>query len=276
MLSYRHGYHAGNFADVLKHAVLGHLLVSERARRRPMLVVDTHAGAGGYRLDDPYALKTREFEAGIGRILAAEAPPPLLAPLLGTIRAMNPDGGVFAYPGSPALIRYLTGPDDRLVFAELHSTDSATLEDLLAEDRRAEVARVDGFDLLLDLLPPPEERAVVLIDPSYEIKSDFDRVPEAVASAWRLCSGATYLVWYPVIDRARTERMIRAMRTEGLAPLHRVELCQRRDGDGPGLTGAGLVIVNAPASLLRAVETGLPWLARAMRTEGRARCEPIG
>jgi 23S rRNA (adenine2030-N6)-methyltransferase len=270
MLSYRHAFHAGGFADVLKHAVLVHVLRHAVAKPKPVYVLDTHAGAGAYDLTSAMALKTGEFRAGIARVLAAPGPwPELVGPYLDLVRAANPpDGELRAYPGSPALARAVLRPRDRLELIELHGTDHSALAGWAG--RAAGVRREDGLAALPLRLPPPERRGVVLIDPSYEVKSDYRAVVAALAGAHRRFATGVFVLWYPVIERARSEALVAALRATGIPRLFRLELCPRADAPGRGLTGAGLVVVNPPWTLPAAAADGVPWLARAMGAEGPA------
>lgn len=272
MLSYRHAFHAGNFADVLKHAVLVHALRHAKAKPKPIYFLDTHAGAGSYDLRSAKAAKTGEFRAGIARVLAADGPvPELLRPYLELVRAANPPGELCHYPGSPALARAVLRPLDRLELVELHGTDHGLLERWAGG--AALVRRVDGLATLVHRLPPTERRGVALIDPSYEIKSDYDAVVAALARAYRRFATGVFLLWYPVIEREQSEALLAALRGTGIPRQLRLELCMRPDAPGRGLTGAGVVVINPPWTLPDAAAEGLPWLARVLEAEGGWRVE---
>jgi 23S rRNA (adenine2030-N6)-methyltransferase len=274
MLSYRHGFHAGNFADVLKHATLVHALRHALRKPKPLYVLDTHAGAGAYDLGSTEAGKTGEHRAGIGRLLQAAEPwPELVGPYLELVRAVNPPGALAAYPGSPALAQALLRPDDRLEVNELHPTDHAVLARRVAGARRARVTREDGLVTLVARMPPPERRGVVLIDPSYEIKADYAKVVRALAAAHRRFATGVYILWYPVIERARTDGLLAALRATGIRAQHRLELCLAADAPGRGMTGCGLVVVNPPWTLPEAAAAGLPWLARQLDAQGPVTAE---
>jgi 23S rRNA (adenine2030-N6)-methyltransferase len=269
MLSYRHAFHAGSFADVLKHAVLVHVLRHLTRKPTPVFVLDTHAGAGWYELDTPMAQKTGEFRAGIGRLLAAPGPwPALLAPYLDLVRATNPPGELRSYPGSPALARALLRPHDRLELIELHGTDHGLLAASVGRAPGVRVAQEDGLAALVARMPPVERRAVVLIDPSWEIKSDYEAVPRALARAHRRFANGTYLLWYPVIERERADALLAALLATGIPAQFRLELGLRPDAPGLGMTGCGLVVINPPWTLPEAVAVGLPWLAGALGATG--------
>ncbi|HYE00132.1 MAG TPA: 23S rRNA (adenine(2030)-N(6))-methyltransferase RlmJ [Alphaproteobacteria bacterium] len=243
-MNYRHAYHAGNFADVLKHAALAALLVHLRAKDKPFRVVDTHAGIGRYDLSGIEAQKTGEFRDGVLRVL--EAGLPALEPYLAEIRALNPEGGVTVYPGSPLLTRRLLRPFDRLTCCELHPEDAATLKALFARDRQVQVRHEDGYAALKGLLPPPERRGLVLIDPPFEQRDEFDRMAAALIAAWTRWPTGIFAGWYPIKDPADGWRLHEALAAAGLRRVLALEL-MRRHADNPlRLNGTGLVIINPP------------------------------
>ena len=267
MLSYRHVFHAGGFADVLKHAVLVHVLRHAVGKPKPVYFLDTHAGAGSYDLGAAMAQKTGEYRTGIARLLAAErSVPELVAPYLRLVEAANPPDALRCYPGSPALARAVLRAQDRLDLVELHGTDHGILAGWAQGG--AQVGREDGLAALVARLPPRERRGVILIDPSYELKSDYQAVPQALARAHRRFATGTFLLWYPVIERARTEELLAAMRASGIARQLRLELGLRPDAPGRGMTGAGMLVANPPWTLAEAAATALPWLAHALDAQG--------
>ena len=269
MLSYRHGFHAGNHADVLKHALLVFIGRYLQQKDSPLLYLDTHAGAGLYDLRTPEADKTGEYRDGIGRVMPhAATAPALFADYLAMVRSFNGDDGLTAYPGSPSLINALMRSQDRAHFNELHPTDETRLADLMRRGNRVHVEKTDGLRALIAQLPPAEKRALVLVDPSYEIKTDYALVVTALARAWKKFPGGIYLVWYPVIDRARVQAMEVALRAAAMRKIYRVELCTSPDTPERGMTGSGLFIVNPPFTLPDAAADGLPWLARALGATG--------
>jgi 23S rRNA (adenine2030-N6)-methyltransferase len=266
VLSYRHEYHAGSPADVLKHATFAFALAYATRKPRPLYVLDTHAGAGAYDLSSPRALKTGEAQAGIARLRDAPRPwPDLLAPYLDLLATVP---SPTFYPGSPLIAKALLRPGDRLDLVELHTTDHAALEAEFRDVRGARVTRDDGLALLIARVPPPERRAVVLIDPSYEVKTDYEAVVDALAAAHHRFPTGTYLLWYPVIERARTLALLDALTTAGVRSQYRIELCTAPDGARRGLTGSGLVAVNPPWTLPAAAEAALPWLAERLGASG--------
>ncbi len=269
MLSYRHGYHAGNHADVLKHAVLAYTARYLMQKEAPVFFLDTHAGAGRYDLTTAEAEKTGEYHAGIGRLFPHRGETPeLFRDYLDQLAALNPGGTLRLYPGSPWLITSMMRAQDRAVFHELHPTDEARLHEQLRHQRRARVEKSDGLKGLVAHIPPPERRALCLIDPSYEIKTDYALVAAAVARAYKKFPGGLYLWWYPVIDRVRVEAMEAAMRAAGLRKTYKVELCMTPDTPERGMTGSGVFIVNPPFTLPDAATEALPWLAERLGARG--------
>ncbi|SNB61653.1 23S rRNA (adenine2030-N6)-methyltransferase [Arboricoccus pini] len=269
MLSYRHAFHAGNQADMLKHALFCFTLAYALQKPRPLFVLDTHAGAGSYDLETAMALKTGEAMAGIGRLLplAGEAPS-LFQDYLRLVRAANGKGPLRRYPGSPALAAAMLRHGDRLCLIELHPTDHQTLIATFASQRRVRVTREDGLKGLLARLPPAERRAVVLIDPSYEIKKDYEDVVAGLTAAYRRFPTGTYILWYPVVDRARIDAMMTDIAGSGMRRLFRLEWGEQPDSLGHGMTASGMVVVNPPYTLPEAAESGLEWLATHLGAGG--------
>lgn len=246
-----------------------------RATARPgrLLVVDLFAGAGVYDLAAPMARKTGKAEAGIGRLLALPEPPALAAPLLEAVRALDPSGRV--YPGSPELARARLRPGDRLVLVERHPADHAALAARYRGLDGVEVRREDGLRLLARTLPPAGRRAVVLLDPAYERAEEEAAVAAALGRAIARQPAALYLVWYPVLERARTEAFLEALAAAGMAGALRVELALLPDGAARGLTGSGLLLLNAPHGLDRWLARELPALAAALGARGPVRVERL-
>jgi 23S rRNA (adenine2030-N6)-methyltransferase len=271
MLSYRHAFHAGNAADVLKHAVLICCLDYLGRKEKPFLVIDTHAGAGFYPLTEGYAAQNREWEGGVGRLLACDTLPPLLDRYAALVRdslgvefpaKLSPVG---RYPGSPALIQKLLRPRDQAVCFELHPADFTALEDGFKADKRFRLLREDGLGGLKALLPPPSRRGCIFIDPPYEVKSDYTGVPEHLSGALARFSTGLYITWYPLLQ----QRSPSALR-ETLLGLYggnrcAVELYAAAPGNGVRrMYGSGLVIYNPPWPLRKTLEEGLPVLAELL------------
>ena len=263
MLSYRHGFHAGNAGDVLKHAALAAALALLTRKDKPLCYLESHAGAGRYDLAEARSQKTGEYRAGIGRLWDRTDAPPVLEPYLRAVRAENPDGVLRRYPGSPAVAATLLRPDDRLVLMELNASDGEALGAAFRSDRRVAVHRRDGYEGVVALVPPRERRGLVLLDPSYEVESDYSAVVTTVAAAHARWAGGCYAIWYPLLEGGRAKRLERALAGTG---LRRILCCELRvdPHDGPGLKGAGMLWVNPPFTFDVALREMLPCLARTL------------
>ena len=251
-MNYRHAFHAGNFADVFKHAVLARILVQLGEKAAPFRVIDTHAGAGLYDLTAESATRTGEWRNGIGRLREATLPDDiraLLAPYLAAVSAVNPGSGLRRYPGSPLIALGLMRPQDRLVACELEPGAAKALAAHLRRDARARAVEIDGWVALNAYVPPKERRGVVLIDPPYEDKHEFARLAEALATAQRKWATGIFLLWYPIKERSGPDRLAATLRrgasAKATATILRAELEWDPDASGR-LSGAGLIIVNPP------------------------------
>ncbi|TWB55110.1 23S rRNA (adenine2030-N6)-methyltransferase [Rhizobium sp. ERR 922] len=262
-MNYRHIYHAGNFADVLKHAILARLVRYMQNKDKAFRVLDTHAGIGLYDLSSEEAQKTGEWRDGIGRVLEAELVPQvadLLGPYLATIRELNPEGGVRLYPGSPKLARMLFRPQDRLSAMELHPDDFQRLHRLFEGDHHARVTELDGWLALGAHLPPKEKRGIVLVDPPFEEEGEYERLIEGLAKAWRRFPGGTYCLWYPIKKDAPIKPFHEALQALEIPKMLCAELIVKSDRGFTGLTGSGLIIVNPPFTLKDELHALLPAL----------------
>lgn len=264
-MNYRHVFHAGNFADVLKHAVLAWCLDRLGAKPAPFLYLDTHAGGARYDLEGPDAARTGEARDGIGRVLAAPDPPAALRPYLAILRALNAhETAPRLYPGSPWIARKLLRPQDRLLLCELHPDALRDLRRATAGDRRVQLRQGDGWLALKSDLPPPERRGVVLIDPPFEAKDEHARLARGLRHAYRRFATGVMIGWYPVKTRAPIAEMEAAIVAAGLRRVLVAELMIRAaaaaDDPAPRLAGCGLVIVNPPWILAETLATLLPWL----------------
>ena len=263
-MNYRHAFHAGNFADVLKHAVLVRILLHLRAKPAAFRVIDTHAGAGRYDLGGPEATRGLEWREGIERLVAVPIGEParlLLAPYLDAIAAFNNPGILTCYPGSPALVRAFLRAQDRLLACELEPNAAAALARYLAGDRRSKALAIDGWTALHAYVPPKERRGLVLVDPSFEDAGDFVRLGEALETAQRKWAGGTYLLWYPVKERAGPDALARRLRRSGIAKILRVELSLGVTRADNRLNACGLIVVNPPWTLADELAILLPELA---------------
>lgn len=280
-MNYRHAYHAGNFADVVKHAVLALVIEHMKQKSSPFRVVDTHAGIGEYDLGSVEAQKTGEWRDGIGRVVEADLSEDVrqvLAPYLDVVRRLNPGGGLTRYPGSPLLARELMRGEDRLVVNELHPEDHDELKRLFARDRQVKVMALDAWVAVKALLPPPERRAVVLMDPAFEQPGELDRLAEGLKEGMRRFASGTYLLWYPIKQLQPVAAFRRKIEALGLPKAMTIELTIRDTADEERLNGAGLLVVNAPFTLGASVETLLPPLANvlAQGKGGGFRIENLG
>ena len=269
-MNYRHAYHAGNFADVLKHVVLLALLERLTAKGGAVFVLDTHAGRGRYPLASPEADKGGEWRRGIGRILGLPEPPAAVAHYLARVAALGGGEKLTSYPGSPALVLDALRPSDRAAFCELERGEAAALRRALAGDGRAHVHERDGYEALGALLPPKETRGLVLIDPPYEAPEEFERLEAALVAAATRWREGVFAAWYPIVHGPAAARFLARMRDSGLRRQLLVELCIERDDSPVGLNGAGLLIVRPPWQLELALEPAVAWLHRAL-ADGRGR-----
>jgi 23S rRNA (adenine2030-N6)-methyltransferase len=269
MLAYRHAFHAGNHADVLKHTVLVQVLRHMGLKDKPYWHIDTHAGAGGYSLASPEAQKKGEFEHGIARLIDRDDLPAAVADYVALVRAFNPEGGLGRYPGSPEIARRLLRPQDRLRLYELHPADVRILAAHQAGGPHTEVHCEDGFSALRSQLPPPSRRGVVLMDPSYELKADYGLTVAAVREALQRFAECVVMVWYPQVNRLeaaqlpkRLQALAQEVKTRGW--LHARLTVQPLDAQGFGLAGSGVFLINPPWTLHAQLKEALPFLQAAL------------
>jgi len=268
MLSYRHSFHAGNFADVLKHIILIKILEHLKKKDKPFCCIDTHAGPGEYALDEGYALKNREFENGIGKLWQRDDLPDSLANYVNFIKKFNNTDELIRYPGSPLIIKQFLRNNDRLFLYELHSTEIELLNLAVTRDGRVKVFHADGLKNVLGLLPPNEHRGMILIDPSYEIKSDYNLVIETLIQMHKRFATGTYALWYPVVERSRNKQLEKAIKNSGIKNVQLFELGIKTDTHEHGMTASGMIVVNPPWTLVADMQQILPWLADVLGIEG--------
>ena len=265
MLAYRHAFHAGNHADVLKHITLTLVLRYMNQKDKSYRMIDTHAGAGGYSLEGQYAQKKGEYLQGVARLWERDDLPEAVADYMALVRQFNPDGMLEQYPGSPAFAQMLLRSQDQLRLFERHPTDHRILEAYLGEVRGAEVKDTDGFEGLKGQVPPSSRRAVVLMDPSYEGHGDYPKVISSLREAILRFPEGVYMVWYPQVSKLEAAQLPR--RLEGLAPkgwLHARLTVQQPDSQGFGLAGSGMFILNPPYTLHAQLLEVLPWLTEVL------------
>lgn len=286
-MNYRHAFHAGNFADVVKHIVLTRILLYLHEKPAPFRVIDTHAGAGLYDLAGDEAERTGEWRTGIARLMQArftQEAGALVAPYLDIVRAFNPQRDLTRYPGSPLIVRALLRPDDRLVACEIEPRAHRALIDALRNDRQARVVELDGWTALTAFVPPKERRGAVLVDPPFEARDEFERLAEGFAAAYAKWPTGIYVLWYPVKERraadalaGRVAAAVAARQGGGEARVLRVEFSVAPQAARPGLVSAGLLVVNPPWTLAAELKAILPELQKPLGQGGAARfrLEPL-
>jgi 23S rRNA (adenine2030-N6)-methyltransferase len=269
MLAYRHLFHAGNFADVFKHALLARLLLALGRKDKAFAYLDTHAGIGRYDLTHPWAQKNAEWKAGIGRLWGRRDLPEVLAPYLDAVRAENPGGGLRFYPGSPRVARRLLRPIDRMVLTELNKADEEALGEMFRGERRVAVHLMDGYQALKAFLPPPERRGLVLVDSSFDRAGEFQRVMEALAAAHRRWATGVLAFWYPLMEPSVLRAFQRQVADSGVRRIMRLELSIRPERWSTSLRGCGMLVVNPPFGFDAEARSILQWLHGVLAQEGQ-------
>ena len=257
MLSYRHSFHAGNHADVLKHltevAILDYLLQKDK----PLCYHDTHAGAGLYSLQSSQAQKTAEYTEGIGKLWHYQPQSPLLGKYLSIVKQLNPDGELNFYPGSPKIAAMLLRAGDQLQATELHPSDFPLLQSQFLQRRLTRIENIDAFAGIKAMLPPLVKRGLVLIDPPYELKTEYQDLIKGLQEAYKRFPQATYAIWYPVIERSSIEAFIAAIVATGIKNQLRIEFNLHADSPGHGMTGSGMLVINPPYTLAQSLAPAL-------------------
>jgi len=260
MLSYRHGYHAGNFADVMKHLILISILEYLKKKATPFYYHDTHAGAGIYGIKHRYMQKNREYMAGIGRLWGVEVKTPLLKDYLAIIRQLNPTSELEFYPGSPEIAVRLMRKTDRAWLGEMHPTEFEILSEHFHDQHRVKCEKLDAWQGLKAKLPPLERRGLICIDPSYEIDSDYKQVYKGILEALHRFANGVYAIWYPVADIKKTEKMLKQFAGSGIPGILDVQLGISKPDPGPGMHASGMLIINPPYTLAETMQQTLPEL----------------
>lgn len=265
MLSYRHSFHAGNHADVLKHSVLSLIITALKEKEKPFLYLDTHAGAGNYRLAAANAQKTAEYQHGIELLWQRDDTPALLQPYLSTVAHYNRHHPQLRhYPGSPLLAQHLLREQDKLWLTELHPSDYPLLRQHFANDPRAKVSCADGFAQLKAVLPPVMRRGLIVIDPAYEVKSDYQQVVTTIADGYKRFATGVYALWYPVVHRPTIKRLLADLQATGMRNILQIELAVLPDNQQRGMTASGMIVINPPWRLASQMESLLPWLHQVL------------
>ena len=267
MLSYRHSFHAGNYADVLKHIVVIDILLHLGKKDKAFDYIDTHAGAGLFNLASAHSAKLQEYLTGVAKLKPQDWPE--LNHYFEVINAFNRSASLAFYPGSPMMALHFLRPQDRAWLYELHPEDAALLSQNTQNDTRARVMYEDGFKGLLSLLPPVSRRGLVLIDPPYEIKSDYAKVFETVDKAYKKFSTGTYAIWYPVVDRDRIDLLEKRFIKSGIKNIQRFELGISADTFERGMTASGMIVINPPWQLMSTMQRLLPKLLACL-TDNKA------
>jgi 23S rRNA (adenine2030-N6)-methyltransferase len=271
LLSYRHAFHAGNFADVFKHIVLCVLLKALARKDKPFCYIDTHSGAGRYTLSSAMAQKNREFKHGIARLWPLQdlAMPQAVADYLAIIRRCNEkENHLHCYPGSPLIARHCIRSGDRLLLTELHPGDYPLLSRLFAHDPQVSVRQEDGYQALQALTPPHERRGLVLLDPAYERRDEIKQLSSALLQGYRRWQSGCFVIWYPIMPKVAVAPLRRQLQNHAISKILQTELCLYPDDNPTGLNGSGLLIINPPWQCDEQLTKLLPWLWRTL-SDGR-------
>jgi len=273
-MNYSHAFHAGNFADVVKHIILARLVEYLKKKDAAFRVIDTHAGIGRYDLTGEIARRSPEWMDGVGRLLKTPLPhkaQALAEPYLKVIAELNPIGGMETYPGSPLLVRKLFRPQDRLSALELHPEYAKRLGALFEGDVQVRVIHLDGWLSLNAHVPPKEKRGLVLVDPPFEEKGEFERMVDGLAKAHKKFATGIYALWYPLKDTRAVHDFISALRDTGIQRMLRAEVSIRPASNPPRLHGSGMILVNPPYTLEGELRVLLPALAQLLGDPGQGR-----
>lgn len=271
-MNYRHAFHAGNFADVVKHLILVRILDYLKRKPAAFRVLDTHAGVGLYDLQGDQAERTGEWLEGIARLVETRLPAAaaeLAKPYLDSVKAQNPDGQLRFYPGSPLITRSLLREQDRLFALELHPADAEALHENFAGDFQTRVTHLDGWAALGTHLPPKEKRGLVLIDPPFEEKGEFTRMVQGLVKGHRRWPGGIFAFWYPIKEPSEVESFVTDLKATGIPKILCIELTIRAPSTPARLFGTGMIVVNPPYALEEEMRVLLPPLAALLADEGR-------
>lgn len=269
MLSYRHSFHAGNHADVLKHIVQMLIIENLQLKEKGFYYLDTHSGVGRYRLFSEEAEKTAEYQEGIARLWDKEDLPEEVQRYVSLVKKLNYGGKELRYyAGSPFIAAQLLRPQDRALLTELHPADYPLLRNTFKEFANISTKRDNGFQQLKATLPPKERRGLVLIDPPYELKEDYDLVVKAIEEGYKRFATGIYAIWYPVVLRQQTKRIIKGLENTGIRKILQIELAVRPDSEQRGMTASGMIVINPPWTLEEQMKKILPYLTRTLVPEG--------
>ena len=267
MLSYRHSFHAGNHADVLKHLVLTLILDSLKQKEKGFFYLDTHSGVGRYSLLSAEAEKTGEYLEGIARLWERDDLPEEVARYVAEVKQIN-KGKLRFYAGSPLLAVQQLREQDRALLTELHPNDFPLLRNEFAKQSNVVTKRENGFQQLKSALPPKEKRGLILIDPPYELKEDYELVVRAITEGYKRFATGVYAIWYPVVLRQHTKRIVKGLEATGIRKILQIELAVRPDSDQRGMTASGMIVINPPWQLESQMKKVLPYLTNVLVPEG--------
>lgn len=269
MLSYRHSFHAGNFADVLKHTVSVSILNYMLKKDKPLCYLDTHSGCGAYSLHSPEALKTKEYNNGIFPLWGRKDLPAPVADYMKQVVEFNAQSQLKHYPGSPSIAWQMLRDIDRLFLFELHPNEFTNMRENFSGQKQIKMAKKDGLEGLIANMPPKERRGFILIDPSYEIKSEYEQVVDTLIESVRRFATGTYALWYPVVNRSVINKMERALKNSGIRNIQLFELAIEADSAEKGMTASGMIVINPPWKLKKEMQESLPFLAKTLGVDGQ-------
>ncbi|MDX3773798.1 23S rRNA (adenine(2030)-N(6))-methyltransferase RlmJ [Chromatiaceae bacterium AAb-1] len=268
MLSYRHSFHAGNHADVIKHLTEVAILQYLKKKDKPFCYHDTHAGAGLYSLHSEQAQKTSEYQTGIGRLWHYQAASPVLQSYIELVKNLNPDDNLDFYPGSPKIAQLLLRDTDSIQCTELHPADYPILASQFSQRRHSRIEQMDAYAGFKAMLPPLHKRGLILIDPPYELKTEYQDLVAGIQLAYKRFPQATYAIWYPVIERSAIESVIQAIIETQIRNMLRIEFCPQPDSPGFGMTGSGMLVINPPYTLANEMQQALTELQSLLGATG--------
>lgn len=279
MLSYRHGFHAGNHADVIKHLIYQYTLEYMGKKNKPFSIIDTHSGAGAYKLADKFADKNKEYETGIAKLWSVSDAPESVLKYVDAVKrfnAENDSNDLTLYPGSPWFALDSLPLEGKAFFHELHPSDFDLLRQFVRTNRYRKAIHGDGYKESVGLFPPPSKRGLVIVDPPYELKEDYSKVVSYLTQMWTRFSSGVYMLWYPVVERERIDKLERDLSKSGITNVQLFELSIERDTDEKGMTGSGMVVINAPWTLKQDMEEVLPYLVEELAPQtGHFRIEQL-
>ena len=279
MLSYRHGFHAGNHADVIKHLIYQYVLDYMAKKSKPFSIIDTHSGAGAYKLADTFADKNKEYETGIEKLWDVTTAPEPVLNYIAAVKHFNQESDsseLSVYPGSPWFALKALPLESKAFFHELHPADFDLLREFVRTNRYRKAIKGDGYVESIGLFPPPSKRGVVLVDPPYELKDDYHKVVDYFKQMHKRFSSGVYMLWYPVVDRERINQLERSFERSGIKNIQLFELNVKGDSAEKGMTGSGMIVINPPWTLKQEMEHVLPFLKKTLaNSDGFYRIEQL-